>query len=527
MAGNINPTPNLNLNQQASFQVLNPTQAANNLLNNATALEQTNRRNFQSGLNNAITQAAAIQRQQQSDRAQMERQLEAEAFKAQQLAAQQAFARQSSQAAAERQLKKELTSTQNFSNIIGDIAKNSSSVGEAKARAKLAFDMINSQSQQLGIENNPVVEDELNALESIFNPGENQTSVADTGDNFIRQAGDDTPLSGGIESAKPDFDLSQGIFDSIERRVKTQQADLDVKSAKADTAQKEVQVIKEQNNLRNQTKEAVLESTSEEGRLAEEAIYANLDRERAALQGEKDFKKDRKEFIGTSRELKPLGRVLNKHRDAIRSLEASGLDFDPSALSAVRAIVETVGDSEADAVQEVTKKIKFSNVFSGESTLSEAQQKKLFNDYLIAEAQLQAKGSRLAKLGGETGNLSNPDVTRAISQFQILGVADSETYLQNLQTGLDNLYSGMTQQAYFFDNMGEFSSWRRLMSEQGLEFNIDGLPTRSNGISQDPLAGFTDVGSVPISNPEEEVAGFAEASEAKRNLFLKLNSLGQ
>ena len=79
---------------RASFQVQDPNVAANALLNAGINLEQTNRRNFQSGLNNAITQAAAIQRQKQVDQAKMARQLEDEQFRRDQLASQQAFARE-------------------------------------------------------------------------------------------------------------------------------------------------------------------------------------------------------------------------------------------------------------------------------------------------------------------------------------------------------------------------------------------------------------------------------------------------
>lgn len=75
MAGNINPSLNLNLDQQASFQVRDPNQAAASLLGNQVSLTNNKRSNFQSGVNNAIAQAAGNLRNQRAQEGAMQREL--------------------------------------------------------------------------------------------------------------------------------------------------------------------------------------------------------------------------------------------------------------------------------------------------------------------------------------------------------------------------------------------------------------------------------------------------------------------
>ena len=80
MAGNINSAPNLNLNQTASFDVVNPVDAGLAVAQQQNQANIVRGQNFQSGVNNAITQAAANYRNQVAQQEAMARQVAEQDF---------------------------------------------------------------------------------------------------------------------------------------------------------------------------------------------------------------------------------------------------------------------------------------------------------------------------------------------------------------------------------------------------------------------------------------------------------------
>jgi hypothetical protein len=497
MAGNIDPSLNLNLNQQASFEVRDPSQAAANLLQSQVALTNNERTNFQTGINNAITQAAANMRNQQNNQAEMIRQME-----------KQAFDRQQAVAAEDRLFKRNYQTETDLNKFMENVVTTGIKAGYNKEqirdtlRAGVA-EFTNFTPNELLRKRAQEVLSSLEVEDIQADPLKQETSF-----NVDPTAG---AIQGGVSAIQREPDLVDSISGQVNQALRLE--NLKIKEAENKLGIVSPEILEAKQALTDGTF-AALEAEGVNITDKELQLYKNIEADRVkSSTGEASTKfAERSDQYSNvvSRKLKELRVDIKTMHSSLKEADKLGVRINPNAAKEVRAFLSRVGGTESTGITEWADALRAANIFDFRGArnpdgtpLSLEQQQEIKNSFITGLNQLESAGAYLAKQGGETGTLTNQDILRAMKSY-ISTSGDYKEFLDNMERGLVKLDANMAIEGYLYEDMADFHHWRKALFEEGYKLNESGIAEKINEDVDRPRSSSTTFSATKILPQEEE-----------------------
>lgn len=492
---------------RASFQVQDPNVPASNLLNAAINLEQTNRRNFQQGLNNAIQQAASLQRQKQSDEAQMAREIQREDFARQQQAASQAFERQN-------QLEQQkLAQGRQASDINAAIQFERNSLQQSKdlfqhknnlvAKKADIIDRAN-QADNLGSEGVQNVLDlfdkEIQAADVALGLNEQRRAEITAGVSGIN--GQD-PAAGqaafesaatqafpgelladeqaGLSPITEEIGLEQAIDPSIQGRADSLKLTFEAKQAEtaANLAEESAKAQPPRVISEEETRQTAREILGQEPTNEEVKFFKELDEQRD--QRTKGTKATKTKYINdgatyneNTGSLFDVDQNAANLSDAVKFAKSRGVEIDINAQSALRALTDKVIDSDDnEGAQELLNEMRAVNIFKFPKDFPEDQKQAIENQYLTALDQITGSSSFIARGAGNTGVLTAKDVQFAMKRYISLN-GGMDQFIDNLEKGRASTAASQMRGGYLYQNELATKGWKDKLDSLGYEISEQG-----------------------------------------------------
>lgn len=482
---------------RASFTVGDPNVPANALAQLATSERQSDARNFQSGINNAITQAAQSRRNQLNNQAAMERQVEAEAFRRQLQQEQNSFAQQQAIAKEDRAFKRQFQGQDAVNNLLiksvetaGKLGLSKDQLGELVSGGLEAIQQnntdgsVNNELATSFLEKLTPQQQEALVQESTqFEAAPGSSLLPDEQGDLISTANNQA-LSGGLVANEPapTTSLLDNLFNESNKLARMSEAKVQEQEGKAGIGRDE--------GLRNEMKAHVITDLINSGvNIDQEELqgYDNIDRNRAlAMQNDKAADQMAKKAEEFRDDLSPQLITMTKDLDgmlgSLKQAEQGGVKITLNAKKVLRSGLEKVGDADGQGTQEILAELKSKNIFDfGDSIYANdpEAQARITNAYLTGLDQLESQAAFLARLGGEKGTLTNQDISRAMKKFLSLNGGLSQ-YVDNMSEGYGKLAGVMTRKSYLYEDTGAFHAWRGALQNSGHKLNKSGIPVKIN-----------------------------------------------
>lgn len=512
MAGNINSTPNLNLDQTASFNVVNPATALGTVTGQNAQDINNQRTNFQNGVNTAITQAASTYRQRLQEQEAMARQLETQQFNRQQEFVKAELAQKAADAADERAFKSQYQSAQNLNDYITNVVTTGqkAGLGEEQIRKSLNIGLMqfvkNSRDpdmQQLA----QSILDESAVADIQANPSQESTAF---GTDPVTGA-----LTGGVSAVQKEPSFVGSISSQVQREIRKQDAEIAAAEAKAGYKSPESLAAKQA--VIDQTF-AALQAEGVDLTPEEVSLYQTLDADRQKSTTGEASKKfaERSDLYSNvvSPKLKELQVDIKSMHKALKDAGDLGVRINPNANKEVRAFLSRVGGTESAGITEWTEALKAANIFDfSRSNLSLEQQQEIKNNFITGLNQLESAGAYLARAGGETGALTNQDILRAMKTY-ISTSGDYKEFIGNMERGLVKLESNMAKDGYLYEDMADFHHWRKSLADEGYKLDRAGVAQKISEADKYKSMGTSFSDTIVLPQDEEDELARLEAKAA-------------
>lgn len=495
MAGNINPSLNLNLDQQASFDVRDPSKDAANLLNAQVSLTNNKKSNFQKGINNAISEAAGNMRNRQSNEGALQRQLEKEEFQRQESISERNFDRQDASEA------RRLTSQSDLANLDNERAFSKDSIDNSRSLSQHKLNLMGKKAEiQLEAAKNGIGNDE--GIQNVLGQIDSEIQATDVA--LGNTTSEDELISGIAEGLKSTFD---------EKRAETAASIFENKGKVANA----VPITKEN------TVQIATEMLGEEPTEVEENLFFAQDKLRGRLLSRK---KSRDAFAtkleaystSTSPQLVAVDDEAESMSDAIELAEQYSVTIDTTAQSEVRSILDTLAASDSEATLEVLDKLKSRSIFKFPEGTPASVQQEVTNNYLTGIDQIIASSSFIARGAGNTGVLTAKDVAFAMKRY-ISTNGNLDQFKDNLKKGRATTASQMMRQGYLYQDEEATATWRDILGETGYKLNAkDRGMSVEKKTNSDLVQDSVREGTTTFSTPEQD-SGIVEGFDGTPLVF--------
>tara|TARA_R110000822_G_scaffold25185_4_gene76371 strand:+ start:6621 stop:8651 length:2031 start_codon:yes stop_codon:yes gene_type:complete len=481
---------------RASFEVRDPTVAANALLSNQVSLTNNKRTNFQTGINTAITQAAASQRDRLQQEAAMARQLQTEDANKQEAIRKQTYEEQKALEQLKLDFRGKTTDSSNAINYTKLSQENSNSIAQHRMNLMAKKGELQLEAAKFGLTNDPGFQNTLKTYDHSIKatnlalgiPDEEQSisesSFQTTGTDPVTglpapKEATTTPVDPMLQQMA---DGLKGSFDTKNLAIK--KAQLEVNKLEKEVGISNPAAVAEKQKLIN----GVFQDLQENGvpiSQDEIQLYTALeDKRQRASTGEASKKFAEAARVSTteiSPKLKELNVDLNSMNKSFKSAMSLGVRVDSNAMKEARAVLSRVGGDNSAGISEMVESLKASNIFDFKgainpdgSPVTEGQKKQIKNDFITGLNQLEASSPFLARQGGETGTLTNQDIMRALRTF-VSPSGDISEFVNNMDRGITKLQAGMSRNAYMYEDMGDFHYWRQALDDSGYKLTKDGI----------------------------------------------------
>ena len=468
MAGNINSTPNLNLDQSASFNVVNPVEALKEITSQNNTKEIGRQQNFQSGIDNAITQAASTLRSQQDQQAAMARQIEAqrakEIFERQQILDKMKYDAQAGNTDVGKAIE--------FSKLS---QANAQSIAEHRMNLVSKKGQMQLEAAKYGFQNDPQFQNTM----ALFDKQIAASDVALGGDPAVANPQDFSAtipggLTGGV-SAQPEpapidpmvAQMGAGLKSVFElKKAETSAKIFEANGKVADSVPVTL------DNSKEMAKELIgREPTANEARL-----FLQADQTRANAMNTKESKskyfKDALEYSGdVSPQLLDVHQNTDNMLNAMELAKQYNVSIDTNAQSALRAgLDKALLAKDSDAALEVVDSIKAINIFKFPSTIPEEVKSEILNSYLTGIDQLAASSSFIARSAGNTGVLTAKDVALAMKRY-VSTNGNLDQFIDNMKLGQATTTSHMMRRGYLYHDDVATRQWTDILDNSEYKIN--------------------------------------------------------
>lgn len=511
MAGNINPNLQLGLNQQASFNVVNPVNVLETITNQNAQEEIGRQRNFQSGVNNAIAQAAANMRGRQAQEAEMARQLEAQAFKQQEAATQRAYEQQQLLEATKQSTQKELA------DINKVIAFNKGSIDQSNNLAQHRLNLLSKKADlelraaETGFSDNEkfrnvmsYLDNELEATNSALGLPAASTSVGVSGINGQVPVEEQTafeaapgstllpdemsglqPITEQLSASTVEEDpYVSEMANSLKNTFKLKQLETESKIAKANGEIQDSIDIPVTKEIVKQTADEIFSPLGVEATKEEVELFESQDETRKDILKDKtatsDYKKKKAVYNDTNSNLFVVDDSAKTLQNTLEKAKRLKVDIDINAQNTLRALLDKAIDSEDnEGAQELLAEIKSLNIFDFPPSVPKEIREEITNDYLTALDQMEAYSSFIARGAGNTGVLTAKDVQKAMKKYISMN-GNIDQFIQNLEKGRANVAADMMRQGYYYQNDYATKNWKKALIDMGYKVDSRGVATKVN-----------------------------------------------
>jgi hypothetical protein len=485
---------------QASFNVMNPQASANSLLNAVVTERVNDKKNFQSGLNNAIMQVATNVRNQRAQEAAMARQLQQQEARTELEKFQSQLIESRNINTEDRALKRELESGKYMFEAFKSGLEMTKELQDPDALPK-TLELYAGRKIAAGV---PFTEQEV----KIFAEGTDKT-IEEAEAYLTRAPSNSSPQSttppapmvaevipgstneagayiAGVQFTEP-YHSPNTLYDSLVGKVdqdrRKVEADIDAKVAegiiKKDKALKLKEKLDTLARIEGKKVSYLSELTDDLGGLA--SWMADVDDSLVHDKGTTQYNNEAGKFKAASQATKELY-VASKN--LMKFSTNPKLGFDPRAEDKVNAVLESVLSPDSNYTMAVTNARKLGNVFVGGTDKENKEATTAFFNWVKT---INAKGASLARIAGETGNLSNPDVQRATLEFFGFG-ADSRTFNASLTDTLRNLQTRNIIFANIYDNPDALKFWANAAKNDGY---VADFSTETFNLVANPIASMS------------------------------------